>query len=229
MRIIAFESCRVTALFPFEEIIPLGGASDLEITEKIRSKYEFVKGPSLTTDDVSKNGYRFETGKFVHESKPARIADFSVFRDGIVINAVRTEVAEAFLDDVTAYMKREFSFREFMTAPRRYFQSQIVVEFDVPIAKIIESFEKIAAAISKPLAEIYGTKIPMQFGRFDFSADKTLLSLPSPATVHPFIVERRVGIPFEKERYFCSAPLRTGDHIKVLEEIERVLSSSEAA
>jgi hypothetical protein len=229
MRIIVFESCRVTALFPFEEIIPLGGASDLDITEKIQSKYDFVKGPSLTTDDVSKNGYRFETGKFVHESKPARIADFSVFRDGIVINAARTEAAEAFLDDVTAYMQKEFSFREFMTAPRRYFQSQIVVEFDVSIAKIIRSFESIAATISEPLTEIYGTDIPMQFGRFDFSADRTRLSLPSPATVHPFIVERRVGIPFEKERYFCSAPLRSNDHIRVLEKIEKILSSPDSA
>ena len=39
MRVIAFETCRVTALFPFEEVIPLGGVSDLDIVEKTKARY----------------------------------------------------------------------------------------------------------------------------------------------------------------------------------------------
>jgi len=224
MRVIAFETCRVTALFPFEEVTPLGGVSDLDVVEKIKSRYHFVKGPELTSEEIAKNGYKFETGKFSFESSSVRITDFAVYRDGIVINAAKTDVAEAFLDDVTAYMQKEFSFREFSTQPRRYFQSHIIVEFDQPLPKLITAFEGLSSAISEPLAEIYETKIPISFGRVDFTADKTKLSVRSPATVHPFVIERRVNVPFEKERYFCSAPLRTNTHLAVLERIETTLN-----
>jgi hypothetical protein len=224
MRIIAFETCRVTELFPFEEVIPLGGVSDLDIAEKIKAKYSFVKGPELTTDEIAKSGYKFETGKFLFESTTTRITDFAVYRDGIVINAAKTDVAEAFLEDVTEFMKKEFSFRDFMTPPRRYFQSQLVVEFDRSPEKLIKSLYTIASAISEPLTEIYGSEIPMKFARLDFDADKTELSLRSPAAVHRFIMERRINMPFEKERFFCSAPMRTNTHIATLEKIEAVMN-----
>jgi hypothetical protein len=223
MRIIAFETCRVTALFPFEEVTPLGGVSDLDIVEKIKARYAFAKAPDLATAEVSKNGYKFETGKFSFESTPARIADFAVYRDGIVINASKTNVAEAFLDDVISFMQKEFSFREFMTPPRRYFQSQIVVEFDRTPEKLINSLNAIASAVSEPLVAIYGVKIPMKFARLDFDADKENLSFPAPATVHKFIIERRLNIPFAKERFFCSAPMRTDTHVAVLEKIETLM------
>ena len=69
MKIVAFEAGRVTSLFPFEEVVPLGGTTDLDVVEKIKSRYQFVKGPELTTDEVSKNGYKFETGKFEYTSR----------------------------------------------------------------------------------------------------------------------------------------------------------------
>jgi hypothetical protein len=37
-----------------------------------------------------------------------------------------------------------------------------------------------------------------------------------------FLIERRVGSPYEANRYFCSAPMHTNDHTRVLEEIEAV-------
>ena len=39
-----------------------------------------------------------------------------------------------------------------------------------------------------------------------------------------FLMERRAGAPYEVNRYFCAAPIKTAEHIKVLELIERELS-----
>jgi hypothetical protein len=223
MRIIAFEMSRVTVLFPYEEVIPLAGVNDRDIIEKIAARYQFLKIPNLLVDDTAKNGYKFENGSVTKNGGTARIADFSIFRDGIVINAPKTDNAEEFLDDISEYMKSEFSYRDPITPPRRYFQSQLVVEFDKSPGKLIVSLDKIAATISEPLKEIYGADIPMKFGRLDFDVDKSKLFLPAPAAVHRFIIDRRTGVPFEKERFFCSAPLRTKTHVSVLEKIEALL------
>ncbi len=224
MRIIAYETCRVTCLFPFEEVVPLGGANDREIVDGVKNRYRFLKGPELTGEAVAKNGYKFENGQFAFNAAPFTIIDFTIFRDGLVINATRTDGAEAFLEDVIAFMQREFSFRDFITKPRRIFLSQIVVEFDRPLEKLVQSVGKIASVISKPLKQIYEMEIPVKFARLDFDVDKTALPTPAPVGLQQrFILERRVGIPFEKERYFSAAPMRTDDHIKALEEIEKLV------
>jgi hypothetical protein len=209
-------------LFPLEEVIPLGGVNDPDVVEKIRERYRFKQVPDLKSEEIAKNGYKFESGQFQFMSSTVRIVDFALYRDGIVINGIKTDGVEAFLEDVISYMKKEFSFREFITGPRRYFQSQIVVEFDRSPAKLIRSIERITTAISGRLRNIYGMEVPMEFGRLDFDYDKT--ASPAPAAVQRFIIERRTGIPFEKERYFCAAPMRTDEHEAVLKEIEGLMS-----
>jgi hypothetical protein len=223
MRVINYDSSRVSSLFPLEEIIPLSGVNDREIIEALTGRYKFLKSPDLARDDVSKDGYKFASGQFSFKTSIFRITEFSIFRDGLVIIATKTDGSEAFLEDVIAYMQKEFSFRDFETKPRRYFQSQIIVEFDRSPENLLKSLGKLTSVVSAPLEQIYGMRIPMKFGRLDFDFDKMSKSNPSPAVVQRFILERRSGIPFEKERYYSAAPMRTSDHEKVLEEIEGLI------
>jgi hypothetical protein len=58
----------------------------------------------------------------------------------------------------------------------------------------------------------------MSFARLDIQAEKGITANGPPPK---FILERRAGIPFDKERYYSSAPIKTQDHITLLEEIER--------
>jgi len=221
MKIIAFETSRLTVLFPYEEVLPLSGVNDRDIIEKVTARYKFLKSPNLVSDETSKSGFKFEHGQINLNNANERITDFTIYRDGVVINATKTDISEALLNDVTEYMKQEFSYRDPVTQPRKYFQSQLVVEFEKSPEKLITPFNEIAAIVSEPLREIFGVDIPMRFVRLDLGADKTTLSSPAPAVIHPFIIERRTGVPFEKERYFCSAPMRTATHVSVLEQIEK--------
>lgn len=221
MRIIANESSRVTILFPFEEIAPLGGASTRDIVEAMKQRYEFLNTPDLSTarEELVKTGYKFQTGQFEHEGKKANILDFAVYTDGIVANAATMESAEAFLDNVIRLMRVEFGFRDFSTKPQRYFLSNLIVEFDRPLANLLSQFDKISNAILQRIEQTYQINTPMNFARIDFEIDKTLIK----STIARFNIDRRFGIPFDKERYFSGAPLRTSDHIAVLEEIEKLI------
>jgi hypothetical protein len=224
MKIVAYELCRVMMLFPLEEVVPLGGVNDPDVIEKVQERYHFKVGPDLKSEEVAKNGYKFESGYFQFNSATVRIIDFALYRDGIVINGIKTDGMEAFLEDVITYMQKTFLFRDFNTKPRRYFQSQIVVEFERSPEKLIRSIEEITSAISRRLKPIYETEVPMNLARIDFDIDKIGMAPQIAAAVQRFIIERRLGIAFDKERYFCAAPMRTEDHVAVLEEIEGLIS-----
>jgi hypothetical protein len=76
--------------------------------------------------------------------------------------------------------------------------------------------------MSEKLNAIYDAQINLGFSRVDFSPDRVSdqLSMKVPG----FIIERRANIQFDRERYYCSAPLRTKDHIEVLEHLESAIS-----
>jgi hypothetical protein len=223
MRVVNYDASRVTSLFPFEEVMPLSGANDREIIDAITERYKFLKAPDLAKDDVAKDGYKFASGQFTFESSAFRLNDFSIFRDGLVINAATTSGSEAFLHDVIVFMRERFSFRDFATKPRLFFQSQIVVEFDRPPEKLLRSLDQIVEIISKPLRETYDTENPMQFSRLDFDFDRSPGTPPIARLVQRFGIERRVEIPFEKQRFFCVASMRTSSHIAALEAIESLI------
>ena len=69
--------------------------------------------------------------------------------------------------------------------------------------------------------ERYSLAFPMNFVRLDFDYDRTVTN--APALIQKLIIERRVSVPFNKERFYCAAPLRTTDHAALLTEIESLL------
>jgi hypothetical protein len=223
MRVVNYDASRVTSLFPFEEVAPLSGANDREIIDAVADRYKFLKTPDLAKDDIAKDGYKFASGQFMFESSAFRLSDFSIYRDGLVINAATTNGSEAFLNDVIKFMRESFSFRDFVTKPRLFFQSQLVVEFDRPPEKLLRSLDQIEEIISKPLRETYGEEIRMQFSRLDFDVDRSPGKVPVGRLVQRFGIERRTEIPFEKQRFFCVAPMRTDTHIAALEAIETLI------
>jgi len=220
MKIVAQESARITVLFPLEEVVPLSGFNGLEAINKIQQRYEFLKvpDPGVSREEIAKTGYKFGTGQIQLNGTKGVIVQLGIFSDGISADAQDSEIAEKFLIDIIRYLQSDFSFRPFATEPRWFFHNQMVVEFKNSPAGLIASFGKISDAISKYLDRNYKTHVPMSFFRLDLQVDKNIVPEPAPK----FILERRVGIAFEKERYYSSAPLRTVDHIALLEEIEKL-------
>jgi hypothetical protein len=113
LRIIVFESARVTKLFPLEETVPLGGGDTREILNKIKSRYDFARAPdpaNITREEIVKNGYRFESGRFAFHNEWVSITNLSIYSDGIVANASRTEHAEYLVDGLISFARMTFGF-----------------------------------------------------------------------------------------------------------------------
>jgi hypothetical protein len=223
MRLIAFETGRTSLLFPLEEINPLVPVDSRQLVEGIAGRYSFrgFPPPSMPREELAKNGAKFENGLLTLDGKLINIIDFTAFNDGIVVNSNTTEGASAFVDDLLVFLRDQFGFRDFISRPQRTFISQVVVEFDRPLSGLLPTFGRIAELIAHQTQQTYGLTARMDFTRLDFELDKVTTHLRY--IIPRFIIERRPGVPFSQERYFCSAPMHTRSHLGLLEEIERMV------
>lgn len=222
MNIVSYDLAKATLLFPLEEISPLRGINNARIVNDIVNKYQFAKYPNIDMprEELGKTGLKFENGIFMEGQ--INITEFSIFSDGIVVGARTTDEAESFIADMLLWVRQTYGFREFMSTPVSRFISQIVVEFNKRLLKLLRDSNEIVNLVSKRISDIYEEKITLDLARVDLDFDK--LGTKSPLIVPRFIIERRPGAVFERERYYCFAPLRTRDHVSILEEIEKSIT-----
>lgn len=224
MKVISYDFARVTLLFPLEEIVPLIGVNNHRLIEQIRSRYEFARSPDLNLPkaDLDKIGFKFENGIHKVDDEYAQIVEFAAYPDGIVISAKTTDDAESFLGDMLSFLRTKHAFREFITEPKARFISQIVVEFDSSISALIQKYDIISSIINLRISEIYGDIASSKIARLDLEFEGQNKGIGSP--IPRFSLEQRVGTSFELNRYFCGAPIRTHDHVEVLEQIEKLFT-----
>lgn len=226
MRIISYESARVTMLFPFEEIAPLGGADGKNIVSTIAHKYSFSVFPDMSSsrEELDKKGLIFEGGVFEYDGKQVNILRLSVHSDGVNVDANVSDSADMFLSDILLFLRSTFGFREFTSRPKTHYWSIIVVEFDSPMARLINRYQHIANLVHDNVAPHYEDGLPpCGLSRLEFRWDTSKPEIREPGP--RFFIERRLNIPFERERYFSGASMRTQDHERALQDMERLIDS----
>jgi hypothetical protein len=225
LKIVKFDSGRVTWLFPLEEFVPVAGANSPSVVSQLAARYGFAQVPTITTQEsMAKNGLPFGMGQFELSGTRFLITDFVIFNDGIVAVAEKTDWAEAFLEDVTSWVKKEFGFRDISSGIRKLYLSTIIVDFERPLSRLLAGYELISELITSRTVTIMPDKKPMELARLDFEIDRT--TLVGQAALPKFILERRVAASFAQERYLSSAPMHSADHAAVLSEIEKLAANA---
>jgi hypothetical protein len=228
MKIVSFDSARVTWLFPLEEFLPAAGLNSVSVIDEIATRYGFTIVPKITTrEDMSKNGLHFGMGRSEHNTLPFLVTDFIIYNDGLVAVAEKTGLAEAFLDELFLWTKNDFGFREITSGIRKLYASTIIVDFESPISALISGYERIAKIVTANTTSIMIETPLLQFSRIDFEADKRELK-DGQVALPKFILERRAGVGFSQERFFSVAPMHTNNHLNVLSEIERMATALSA-
>ena len=216
MKVIAFSSGTLVSLFPLEAFTPLDGINERQVIDAIGQRYNFGSIPNLSSRaEVEKAGLVFEFGFFTMDLGDVTINRLSIHNDGVVVRADKTEYAEAVFDDLKNWLIEDYRCRRIISTP--LVLSEVVVDFERPVSKVIANYGKIADVI---LASVNDNRdaIAANFGALviEFESEST--------TVPKFIIERREGSSVEDERYFCSAPLTTERHLQVLRELEQLFS-----
>jgi len=143
-----------------------------------------------------------------------------------VTTRTSTDDSDVVLRDMAQWLSSDFLVNVRQVFPTNYI-SQLEFILDRPIAEQLKLLKPLAGFITR-LVRGYGfTACP----DFEPSAvylffDNSKLTYP-PTFATSFLVDRRAGAPYEENRYYSQAPLKTQDHISALYELEKALNLSD--
>jgi hypothetical protein len=134
-------------------------------------------------------------------------------------------MADNVLTDFLEQCDEQFEYRYRAANPAHLFASALVVEFSEDFVERATTFNAIQQTINEGLGS---PEPPYKLKRIAFgydSSNEVGINLSIPMTVSralptDFAIERRAEEPMGRNRFFCLAPLRTSDHIALLEKIE---------
>jgi hypothetical protein len=182
--------------------------------EGLADKFRFITIPTAVPVE---GGMKFERGLF----GDTNITLLEVFSDGLFVSVPsNTDDASVVLEECLKFFF-EIGVRRPISPPVTYPVSRLIVDFEHSIDGLIR-LTALFEGISRRLL-ISGRA---QLFSVVFSVDPT--TLPKRLAVgNPtlFRLERRADTPYDQNRYFSLAYLRTADHKSVLEEIEQSLQA----
>jgi hypothetical protein len=222
MRLIGHVNGIVAYRVPLEEYQPLVGALPHDLIPLVQNRYQFQTFPIFTPGDQLPNIFSFAIGRFPSETDSFAISQLVMMQDGDIAAAVLTEQAERVLDDLARLLDENLGYR-LQTAKRaKSYASNLVVQFDQGLEQYIDKLSRMASVINdlRPNAVRFNIK-RLGFGTVDVAPPALNNPLLAVEKIE-FQIERRVMQPFEENRYFCSAPLSSIDHVRALEQIEAI-------
>jgi hypothetical protein len=222
MKLIGAEGARLIVSFAAEEIRPEGGLDTPKFIRLTSERYTFVTSPNVAELKGDYNNLSFKTGTVHGDGKTTVISEFILLAGAIVVDAFSSDDAELFFKDIFAWATKEFGLRSPQNEIKKLFISNVIVEFERPVEKMITGLELISSMASQELAKHSNINEPAQFFRLAFNCDPQ--RLPPNSIRTDFIIERRTNSPYSANRFFCSGPLRTSDLLGFLERFEKAMS-----
>lgn len=179
-------------------------------------RYHFLKYPENLLATSSK--YEFAHGIF----GDGAIDTLEVYQDGFVVGSKsNTEFLDAFAEDLLDFLSDQWDISLVKSnSVDRMYQSALVIETEKDILRPLQSADRLADAVQKSLSMTTGLDVEFSPFGFSLSADQAKISTMRPPV---FKIERRIGIEYQFNQYFTAAPLRTKDHLALLEDWEQAV------
>jgi hypothetical protein len=218
MKLLYVDVAKVTWLFDTRLINPKGLSQTL-LFDGLKEQYKFAKSPAHA-GDLTNNALVFEHGAFVKVNGESIHAQLSIYNDGIV-----AETASC-TDDTMEFIKSlcEWAVKAGYSLPsegmvRFGFANQVRVLCETPLLAINPTIESLIRLLESRFQSLDNKPRVFDLGAIHlFSED-----VSKPLAPVPFRFERKYGAPFSSNEYFSLAPLRTQDHLDLLEELEKIL------
>lgn len=212
MKLLAIEMSRLTSLFNITR--PQGQLYLPNAALALIDRYAFAKGPT-TFDELSADRVDFQHGFF----QDSAIEKLEVYQDGIVVSSQsESDLLDGFVSDLLQWSEKEFGSTIFPNRQAgRLYDSQLIIEASDAMLAPLEALNGIAGQIGAMLKESSGLDIPFQSVGYTLAHDRTKNPLIQP---NIFRLERRFAAEFSLNQFISVAPLRTSQHIELLEAIE---------
>ncbi len=217
MKLLAIEMSRVTVLF--QATRPRGQLYRPHLAAALAERYHFGSAPQ-TIAELEGPKIEFRHGLF----EDSAIETFEFYNDGIIVTSRSdTDFIDAFIDDLVAWQTKDHGQVIIEThTVRQMYASSLLVETDRSVFQPLESYAEIARLIEDSLRESSGLDVAFQNYGFELAADQTQISTMKPIY---FRLERKEGIEFSRDQFYSAAPLKTKQHLEILERLEQLMPS----
>jgi len=181
---------------------------------EIKARYQFLKTP-FENATVGTAEPKYEHGGFkTKRGTEIQITSVIAHSDGVVVDTTSTtDDGDAFLEDIFDWLGR-FGIPAPSALPiKRIYASELNVALDRPPAflnpKLMPFVEELASLMSDD------KKGPVGFLGFQLTTDPERSPRPS-----QFRFEREINTSIDDNRYYSFAPIKTADHIRLLEKLD---------
>jgi len=228
MKLIASIQGTVAVRVSNDEVIPERSVLQRDVVQFVGDCYNFSVRPNIEPGTPPQVPILiFQQGKLIKDDGEYPIEQLTIFGNGHAITERSTEISDIILDDYLGKLDEGLGYRFAKSAQMRLYVSNVAIEFGAGLEEYIQALHMIEDILNN---EIPRDGVPFKTKRLAFGyGDPTqaaLLSLDELKNAD-FLIERRAGEPYSKNRYFSSAPLRTADHVRVLEKIEKSINQRE--
>jgi hypothetical protein len=212
-----------------DDVVPRSGVAIQQLVEFVAKTYQFSVKPNFPEGIpplLSVTNLTFQSGTFTAGENRWPLFQLAIVANGDVMTASDTVIAERALNDFMSLLDAELGY-SFASADKAFiFQSNLVVEFDRHLEEAIEAFSRIETILNGANLRPQPFKVKrLGFGIGD-PVQLPVLNSVDDLLKSDFVIERRAGEAYEKNRYFSSAPCKTPDHIQILQDIERAIGAA---
>ena len=217
LELVSIENSALTALFLATR--PDGQPHLPRAFGELIKRYSFAGFPTKV-EDLEATKITFRQGVF----KDVGIASLDIYGDGVVITAkAPTDVLDAFLVDMCEWMETALGLKRVEThAINRAYESNVLVKSDAKFLKALDALRPVQDLVTKSVKDTTGVDAP--YVPFGISLATDHAQIPSGLKPIAFRLERRATLAFDTNFYVSTAPLRTADHIKLLEKLEKMVA-----
>jgi hypothetical protein len=225
MKLLSVAKARSVWLFAVQELNPQGKNINQPLGEWLKNRYHFASYPEVFTETeaTKKSGYVFGNGSFKYGDATTSVA-LTVHSDGLIGDTISsTDATDAFLQDVLEGVKTDFGLSY---DPAMVWQRAHISELNVRCERDLKGLGPKVAQLEECLnAALRRNESAARRDTFRLDGITFRADWQSSNKMPPFTFESRVNMPFAENRYYSQAPLRTGEHLGLLEKLEHILSS----
>jgi len=216
MELLNVITARSAWIFDINELNPRGKSLYPDLFDWLKDAYHFQKFPSSVTDVDETKALAFSQGEVQVREEIFVAVELKIYTDGLVANTwSSTQDTDAFLDDVLKSAASEFNLAYKPEIIRR---RQYLSELNVKSLKNPVGVNPVLAQFANKITELLplGVKLSYEFAGVTFLPIQGI----APVSISPFRFERKLNTLPEEHKYYSTAPLHTGDHLKLLDWFE---------
>lgn len=219
VRLSAIILARVLAYIETFDLVPKGTVFYPDLVRALVERYSFQKFPQSIDQFDEMKGVEFHEGK----AKGVVIDRLIIFNSLLQLETrAGTDESKQILEDILLWATTKFKLN-YKPGDIRHFAyvSSLTFYSDAPLLVPTTPISNLADRTSRIVSEIWGEDIQYYGLNIGVGHDP----LARKYGMASFYITRRAETRFSENKYFSEAPLPTADHLRLLEEYEREVST----